>query len=137
MKIFLAGAAAMLNKARSATKSGLRSQLSARPVVADALNRDAVARPVAGVGPEAVIHQLAAINNGANLRNPDKDFAATNRLRTEGLDILLDTAVDAGARRFVAQSYTGWCDEHEKEPPMPTSAKRRSCSVPVMSAAGV
>ena len=35
-------------------------------------------------------------------------FAVTNKLRTAGTDHLLAAAVAAGARRFIAQSYTGW-----------------------------
>jgi 2-alkyl-3-oxoalkanoate reductase len=34
--------------------------------------------------------------------------AATNELRTTGLDYLMDPAITAGARRSVAQSFTGW-----------------------------
>jgi nucleoside-diphosphate-sugar epimerase len=128
MKIFLAGATGAVGKAlvpmlvarghqvygttRSAAKSGLLTELGARPVVVDALDRDAVAKAVAGVGPEVVVHQLTAIDGNSSFRNPDKDFAATNRLRTQGLDILLEAAVEAGARRFVAQSFTGWPNEH-------------------------
>jgi nucleoside-diphosphate-sugar epimerase len=128
MKIFLAGATGVVGKelvpmlvarghevygtTRSAGKSGQLTQLGARPVVVDALDRDAVAKAVAATGPEVVVHQLTAIDATSNFRNPDKDFAATNRLRTEGLDILLDAARSAGARRFVAQSFTGWPNEH-------------------------
>ena len=42
---------------------------------------------------------------GDNPRKFDEDFAATNRLRTEGTDNLLAAARAAGARRFVAQSF--------------------------------
>src|SRR5262249_4513072 len=97
---------------RSAAKSPMLTDLGATPVVLDALDRDAVRKAVAGVGPEVVIHQLTAIDNDSNLRNLDKDFAATRRLRTAGLDILYDAAAEAGVRRFVAQSYTGWPNEH-------------------------
>jgi nucleoside-diphosphate-sugar epimerase len=38
-------------------------------------------------------------------RNFDRSFAQTNRLRTEGTDALLAAALEAGVRRFVAQSF--------------------------------
>jgi len=38
----------------------------------------------------------------------DETLALTNRLRTEGTEYLLAAARAAGARRFVAQSFTGW-----------------------------
>src|SRR3954452_21363954 len=42
------------------------------------------------------------------MRHFDRDFAMTNRLRTEGLDHLLAAGRAVGVRRFVAQSYAGW-----------------------------
>jgi hypothetical protein len=58
--------------------------------------------------PEGVVHQLTAIARKADFGNLDRYFAATNELRTAGLDYLMDAAIAAGARRFVAQSFTGW-----------------------------
>jgi nucleoside-diphosphate-sugar epimerase len=42
------------------------------------------------------------------MRYFDRDFALTNRLRSEGTDHLLAAAQASGARRFVAQSFAGW-----------------------------
>ena len=42
------------------------------------------------------------------MRHIEREFAPTNRLRTEGTDHLLSAARAAGAKRFVAQSYAGW-----------------------------
>jgi nucleoside-diphosphate-sugar epimerase len=42
-----------------------------------------------------------------SLRNPDKLFAVTNELRTQGTDNLLAAAARAGTRRVIAQSYIG------------------------------
>jgi nucleoside-diphosphate-sugar epimerase len=44
----------------------------------------------------------------SDLRHFDRVFATSNRLRTEGTDHLLAAARDAGAKRFVAQSFCGW-----------------------------
>ena len=42
------------------------------------------------------------------MKHFDRMFAQTNRLRTEGLRNLLDAGRAAGARRIIAQSFTGW-----------------------------
>jgi nucleoside-diphosphate-sugar epimerase len=78
--------------------------LGARPVVADALDPDAVARVVAESEPEVIVHELTALAGDIDLRHPDRTFAMTNRLRTEGTDHLLAAGRAVGIRRFVAQS---------------------------------
>jgi len=88
-------------------EAGLRAA-GAQPVVADALDAAAVRDAVARAEPEVVIHQLTAIPQRLNIRRPERDFATTNRLRTEGTDNLLAAARAAGARRFIAQSFFGW-----------------------------
>ena len=55
-----------------------------------------------------IIHQLTAIPAALDLRHFDRDFALTNRLRTEGTDHLLSAGQAVGVRRFVAQSYAAW-----------------------------
>ena len=80
----------------------------AEPVVADALDRDAVLAAVTAARPEAVVHQLTDLAGVTSFRRFDQGFAATNRLRTEGTDHLLEAARAAGASRFVAQSFAGW-----------------------------
>ena len=54
------------------------------------------------------MHQMTALTGPRNPRRFDEDLAITNRLRTEGLTYLLEAARAAHARRFIAQSYTGW-----------------------------
>ena len=75
--------------------------LGATPVVADALDRDALLRAVDGLTADAVIHELTA------LRTPPrrhKGMALTDRLRTEGTANLMAAAAAVGARRVVTQS---------------------------------
>ncbi|MDQ4131400.1 MAG: NAD(P)-dependent oxidoreductase, partial [Actinomycetota bacterium] len=88
----------------------------AQPVVAEALDRDAVRAAVADAKPEVVVHQLTAIPPDADLRKFDREFELTNRLRSEGTDHLLEAARVAGARRFVAQSFAGWTYVREGGP---------------------
>src|SRR5688500_1037858 len=107
VKIFLAGATGVLGRelvpqlvarghevvgmTRTPSKQdGLRA-LGARPVVADALDRDAVARAVASAEPEVIVHQLTALSGKMGIRDarhPERSSLTnmTNRLRTEGTD---------------------------------------------------
>jgi nucleoside-diphosphate-sugar epimerase len=80
-------------------------QLGAVPVFADALDPHQVAEAVGTVGPDVIVHQLTAIG-AVDTRHMDRDFAATNRLRTDGTDHLLAAGQAVGVRRFVAQSNT-------------------------------
>jgi nucleoside-diphosphate-sugar epimerase len=123
MKIFVAGATGALGRplvaqlvknghevtgmTRSESKQDLLRELGARPVVADALDPDAVARAVAEAEPEVIVHQLTAIG-AFNPRRMERDFAATNRLRTEGTDHLLAAGLAVSVKRFVAQSFAPW-----------------------------
>jgi 2-alkyl-3-oxoalkanoate reductase len=124
MRIFVAGATGALGRrlvpllverghqvtamTRSPAKAaGLRAA-GAEPVVADALDRQAVLEAVTAARPEVVVHELTALAAMTGFRKFDREFALTNRLRTEGTDHLLEAARAAGARRLVAQSYTGW-----------------------------
>ena len=54
------------------------------------------ARPWRPPSPDAIIHQMTAINPAhagkPDLKHPDRWFAGTNRLRTEGTDHLLAAA---------------------------------------------
>jgi len=126
MKVFIAGATGVLGRelvpqlvarghdvtgmTRTASKQDLVRSLGARPVVADALDPDAVAEAVASAEPEVIVHQLTALSGDMSLRDarhPDRSAMAkmTNRLRIEGTDHLLAAGRAVGARRFVAQSF--------------------------------
>jgi nucleoside-diphosphate-sugar epimerase len=93
---------------RSESKQAMLDELGAVPVVADALDSDQVAAAIGRASPDVIVHQLTAIPTTLDLRHFDRDFALTNRLRTEGTDHLLSAGHAAGVRRFVAQSYAAW-----------------------------
>jgi nucleoside-diphosphate-sugar epimerase len=93
---------------RSPAKADMLRAAGAEPVIADGLDRDAIVAAIAAARPDAIVHQLTALGDLTSLRNLDAAFALTNRLRTEGTDNLLAGAREAGTRRFVAQSFTGW-----------------------------
>src|SRR5437868_1060394 len=92
---------------RSESKQAMLYELGAVPVVADALDPDQVAEAVGRARPDVIVHQLTAVGS-LDPRHFDRDFALTNRLRTEGTDHLLSAGQAMGVRRFVAQSYGAW-----------------------------
>ena len=64
-------------------------------------------RAVGEAAPDVIVHQLTAIPPAVDMRHFDREFALTNRLRTEGTDHLLSAGQAAGVRRFVVQSNAG------------------------------
>jgi nucleoside-diphosphate-sugar epimerase len=124
MRIFVAGATGALGKqllprlverghevtgmTRTAAKAASIEEMGAAPAVADALDPDAVARAVAHAEPEVIVHELTAISDVGSMRNVDRGFVQTNRLRREGTDHLLAAGRAVGVRRFVAQSFAAW-----------------------------
>jgi nucleoside-diphosphate-sugar epimerase len=124
MKVFIAGATGVIGlrmvpalvrnghdvvgTTRTPWKTQRLADLGATPVVLDALDDIAVKDAVAAAEPDVVVHELTAIPDSVDPRKLDQQFAETNRLRTEGMDHLLEAARAAGARRFVAQSFAAW-----------------------------
>ena len=90
---------------RSPGKAQRLRALGAGPIVLHVLDAQAVREAVAAARPDAIIYQATALADSGFSRNLDRTFAQTNRLRTEGTDILLAAAREAGVRRFVAQSF--------------------------------
>ena len=145
MRIFVAGATGAMGKqlvprlvtaghqvtgmTRTEAKQNALRALGAEPVIADALDPEQVADAVALAQPDVIIHQLTAIAT-LDLRHFDRDFALTNRLRTEGTDHLLSAGRAVGVERFIAQSYTSWpyartggAVKREDDPLDPTPAR--------------
>src|SRR5215471_14687788 len=132
MRVFVAGATgavgrhllpaliaaghAVIAMTRPAGRTDAIRALGAEPVAGDALDRESVLAAVRASRPEAIIHELTAIPPTSSFKTFDRDFALTNRLRHEGLDHLLAAARAVGARRFIAQSYTGWNNAREGGP---------------------
>jgi nucleoside-diphosphate-sugar epimerase len=93
----------------SAAKLGLLEQLGAEAVVMDGLDAASVSEVVASTPPDAIVHQMTGLSAAhagkPNLRKADRFFAATNRLRSEGVDHLLGAAEATGVPHFVAQGH--------------------------------
>jgi nucleoside-diphosphate-sugar epimerase len=124
MKVLVAGATGALGRqlvpqlvarghevygmTRTQSKVDAVRAMGATPLVADALDPEAVASAVAKSEPEVIVHQLTALSGSIDMRHFDRDFAVTNRLRSEGTDHLLAAGRAVGVKRFVAQSFAGW-----------------------------
>jgi nucleoside-diphosphate-sugar epimerase len=153
MKIFIAGATGAIGKRlvpllvsaghqvtgmiRNQSHAGSLRAAGAEPVIADALDREAVRAAVLDTQPAAVVHELTALSKMRDVKHFDDEFAMTNRLRTQGAEYLLAAAQESGVLRFVAQSFTGWPNERcgsrvktEEDPldPQPPKAMRQSAA---------
>jgi nucleoside-diphosphate-sugar epimerase len=85
-----------------------------RPVVADALDRDALLRALDGLSADAVVHELTGLKKPPTHH---RGMALTDRLRTEGTANLVAAADVLGATRFVSQSIVfgyGFTDHGER-----------------------
>jgi 2-alkyl-3-oxoalkanoate reductase len=124
MKVFVAGATGAVGKrlvpllvasghevtamTRSQEKADALRSTGATPAVADGLDRAAVIQAVMRAEPEVVIHHMTGLTGVKSFKRFDDEFTLTNRLRTEGLDYLLEAAHAVVARRLIAQSFGNW-----------------------------
>jgi nucleoside-diphosphate-sugar epimerase len=132
MRVFLAGATGAIGQrlvpllvdaghevvgsTRTPSKvDGLRLN-GAIPVVLDGHDKYAVRQAVLDAQPEVVVHQMTALGGSLDMRRFADSFAQTNRLRTDTTEYLMEAAIEAGAQRFVAQSFAGWPNEQRGGP---------------------
>ena len=120
MRIFLAGATGAIGRhlipmlladghqvtglTRSPERASALAAAGVEPVVADALDAQAVLGAVGAARADAVIHQLTAIPERLDPRKIVRDFELTDRLRSEGTRHLVAAAQAAGVGRILAQS---------------------------------
>jgi len=132
MKVFVAGGTGAIGKqlvpqlvaaghevvasTRSANGAEKVQELGAEPAIADGLDDNAMVDAVCRAQPQVVVHEMTALAGDIDLRHFDRWFATTNELRTRGTDNLIRAAREAGARRLIAQSYTGWNNAREGGP---------------------
>ncbi|MHB1592877.1 MAG: NAD-dependent epimerase/dehydratase family protein [Streptosporangiaceae bacterium] len=132
MRVFVAGATGALGRylvpglvaaghqvtatTQTPGKAAELRRAGAEAVVLDGLDRPAVIAAVRDAAPEVIVHEMTALTGMRSLRNPDKLFAATNQLRTQGTDNLLAAAAEAGTRRVIAQSYAGAGPDERRGP---------------------
>lgn len=151
MRVFVAGATGAVGRelvpqliaaghsvaglTRSKAKAEAIKRAGAMPVIADVFDAPAIRKAFVSFQPEIVIHEMTGLDGMTDLAHFDRTFAATNRLRTEGTDLLLLASREVGVRRFIAQSYCGWTfargggaikSENEALDPDPPSEMRRT-----------
>ena len=109
----------------TAGKLRLLEGLGAYAVVLDGLDAPAVGEAVAAARPDVIVNQMTALSpvhaGRPNPRRPDRFFAVTNRLRSEGVDHLLAAAEATGVGHVIAQSHAsmngeragGWVKDEE------------------------
>jgi nucleoside-diphosphate-sugar epimerase len=123
--------------ATGAAKLGLLAQLGADGVVMDGLDAVSVGEAVAAARPDAIVHQMTALSavhaGKPDLKHPDRFFATTSRLRSEGTDHLLAAAEAIGVSDVVVQGFGafngiregGWVKtEEDPMDPGPASARK-------------
>jgi nucleoside-diphosphate-sugar epimerase len=120
MKILVAGASGVVGQklcqllvadghsvagtTRSAGKAARLEALGVTPLVVDVFDARALADAVMQAGPEIVIHQLTDLPDGLDPAQMAAARIRNNRIRDEGTRNLIAAAVDAGAKRLIAQS---------------------------------
>lgn len=120
MKVFLAGASGVIGRrltpmlvgaghevtamTRSEAKTGALREAGAEPVVCDVFDAEALRSVVAAAAPNVVVHELTDLPPSLDPRKMEEQAGGNDRIRTEGTRNLVASAVDAGARRIVAQS---------------------------------
>ncbi len=103
----------VIGTSRSPGRAERLHALGAEPIVLDLLDPRAVRRAVVDAKPDAIIHQATALADLSDFKHFDRSFAQTNRLRTEGTDLLLAAAREADVPRFIGQSYA--CHRYARE----------------------
>ena len=131
VRIFLAGATGAIGKrlvpvlrearyqvigtTRSPSRAdGLRAA-GIEPAVVDVFDRASLIRAVAAARPDIIVQQLTDLPPGLDASQMDEGRRRNARMRSEGTRNLVDAAVAAGVRRFVAQSFA-WMYAPGREP---------------------
>jgi nucleoside-diphosphate-sugar epimerase len=129
-RIFLAGASGAIGRrlaplllengwrvfgsTRSADRAADLKKAGVEPVVVDVFDADALRKHLSEIRPEVVIHQLTDLPFALEASQMTAALARNARLRDAGTRNLVAAALDAGARRLIAQSISFIYDEGAK-----------------------
>lgn len=122
LTIFLAGASGAIGRrlspllvangwrvvgmTRSAEKTSLLREMGVEPVVMDVYDGAGLKQLLADVRPDVVFHQLTDLPYALEASKMEDALVRNARLRDEGTRNLVTAAVDAGAKRLIAQSIS-------------------------------
>jgi nucleoside-diphosphate-sugar epimerase len=111
----------VLGTTRSKDKAALLREMGVEPVVVDVFDAAALRSAVSKFKPEIVIHQLTDLPYALEAGQMTQALVRNARLRNEGTRNLVEAAVLAGAKRFIAQSisfiYADGSLPHREEDP--------------------
>jgi nucleoside-diphosphate-sugar epimerase len=142
-KIFLAGATGAVGRrmlpllraagyevtgtTRVASKAEELRAAGIIPVVVDVFDVAALKAAVAAARPDVIVHQLTDLPHGLKAELMAEGLIRNARLRIEGTRNLVDAALGAGARRFIAQSiafvYAPGREPHDESDPLMSPAE--------------
>ncbi|MCZ2157231.1 MAG: NAD(P)-dependent oxidoreductase [Bryobacterales bacterium] len=119
---------------RAAEKTEMLRKLGVEPVVLDVFDAEALRRTVVGSKPEIVIHQLTDLPPGLAADQMPEALVRNARIRDEGTRNLVSAAVEAGAKRMIAQSIAmvyaeGPLPHREEDPLIPVTDPDRGGTV--------
>src|SRR4051794_1597560 len=103
---------AVTGTTRTEAKTGELRALGANAQIMDGLDAASVKAAIDATQPDVIVHQMTALT-GIDMKNIDKAFHLTNRLRTEGTEHILAAA---NGRLLIAQSFAGWPYERRGGP---------------------
>ena len=142
-KIFLAGATGAVGRrmlpllraagyevtgtTRVASKAEELRAAGIIPAVVDVFDAAALKAAVAAARPDVIVHQLTDLPHGLKAELMAEGLIRNARLRIEGTRNLVDAALGAGARRFIAQSiafvYAPGREPHDEGDPLISPAE--------------
>jgi nucleoside-diphosphate-sugar epimerase len=97
------------------------------PAVVDVFDAAAFKAAVAAARPDVIVHQLTDLPHGLKAELMAQGLIRNARLRIEGTRNLVDAALGAGARRFIAQSiafvYAPGREPHDESDPLMSPAE--------------
>jgi len=111
---------------RRAEKVAALEKAGTTPLVVDVFDALALSAALLKIRPEIIIHQLTDLPTDLDPRKMRVGIERNARIRREGTRNLIDAAMAAGARRFIAQSiawaYAPGPEPHEEIDPLDYAA---------------